>query len=882
MKKHLADKPYVGMLQMALAPMAFTLAIVSAFLELCNILNQYNIFIRNRTRLSLILYFIAFLVAIILFWSFRRKRTLKNFSWERLYYPGIILSLSTISVQPQLQMIVNTDLFESANGGTAISQFFLFGKLPVIESYSGHMLSDTIWGILYGVLNKDSFGAIFSPYSGYAFVAVIIIFYFILKNCFNQDFAFAMTVFFPFIGGQAIWSHIGFISVLALVYLIKSKSTNSYFIYWFVLAVSVLYQLDTGLAFGVGSLFALLTVCLFKRKEINFKKFIFSFLCVAVFFIGLFSFVCLVKNINIINRLREFMAIGLSNQNWAYSSLGDPKLFSFFYVYILIPILTITAFLLFILHIRNNSELSLNKIAIILTFGFSYLVNIPRILVRHNLLEGLTGTRLFTAALFIALVIPYLVRKNKYLLFSFSFFAVMVITSLISSNFNMYPQTLLSNTMNRFNNGALTIENTTTVKMNRVDTSDEMKGNYSAVVKQINKLLLPGETYLDFSNQTLLYALTGRENPTYISQSPGLISGEYSQTQFISQIEAVHDKVPLALLPKNPVYLGLSLDGMQNSYRYYKVAEYIYKNYSPLGIVGDYAIWCRNDKAQKYKLSSFVSPSISISKNMFDRLTAYDANIELNNGAVEITAGNTDPQLVGFENIIRDSMKNDMEAIIEIEYTSTVGGNVQLFYTRQKNEEFSEESSIRQTCQRQGLLDFKIPLTLFSRVRLDVPDGSKFSIKRVSLLNDGQFTSAGYDYADINEAHTYYIGAIPYLWGQYDVKKAYENRSIRDAIVTVNNGYRINDNTILKEKGNYFLLNITADKEGSVTIFFGSDNNDNFSTLNSYTFNVYKGRNNYLIRVSSDSYWYSKIINAFRLSLYEGVIVNEMQILEGD
>lgn len=881
-KKYL-NKSNFDKIQIAFIPFAYTLAFVSIFLELCNILNQYGIFITRKAQISLAIYVIAIIISVAIFYTFKTEKINDGFCWEKYFYPGIVLSLGLIYVQPQLQLIVNTDLFESSNGGCAISQLFLFGKLPIIESFSGHMLSDTIWGVVYGILNNDSFGAIFSPYGVYAFVVVLFILYLILKNVFNRDFAAAVTILFPFIGGMAIWSDIGFFSILSLVYLTKKPTpTFSYFVFWSVLAISFLYRMDTGVAYGIGSLVVLILLCVLKKIEINYKKLVASFFAVTAIVICLFSIVCFIKRINIMHRIREFFAIGLSNQNWAYSSIGDPNRISFFYVYIFIPFITILALIYFILHIRNHSGISADKSAIILSLGFAYIINIPRIIVRHNLYEGLNGARLFTAALFLSLVVAFVIKRNKYILFAFGFFTFMAATSVISSDTNMYPQSLLSVAMNKFNNGALTTENIVTEKVKRIDTSEEMKKSYSAIVNKINELLSPGETYLDFSNQTLLYALSGRENPTYISQSPGHLSGEHLQLRFIEQIEAMKDRIPLAILPKNPVYLGFTLDGIQNSYRYYKVSEYIYNNYKPLGVISDYAIWCRKDKIRRYSSYDYIKPSIDISSETFEYLTVYDAQLRFNNKEIEITAGSYDPQVIGLEGLFGDNLATNAETEINIKYTSSVSGNVQLFYTRFEQEEFSEELSVRQTCQTQGILRFRIPLTPYSRIRLDVPDNSIFTIKEVSIADENQLVSAGYDYAKYEDAHIYYLGMIPYLWGKYDTEKAYENKIIDGVIRTENDSIIIESDKIPKNSGNYLLLRVTSDKGSSMTVFFGKDGQDGFEALNSFTFNVEKGQNNYLVRVSSDFYWYSGMINSCKLSLFDGVLIDELQILEGD
>lgn len=870
-------------LQIALIPLAFTLLAVSIYLELVNILNQYDIFLTHKTRGSMLIYLGAALIGVILYFILKKRTIAVNFSWERYYYPTIILSLCFIVVQPQLQMAIGTDLFEAANGGTAISQLFLFGKLPIMESYSGHMLSDSIWGILYGVLNNDSFGAFFSPYNVYVLAVVSIILYFLLKSCFEKDFAFIMTVLFPFIGGQIIWSHVGFISILALVYLLKLKKTFAYFVFWITLAGSCLYQLDTGVAYGVGSVISLICVCLLKQERINFKKLILSFGITAGGFLGVFVSICIIKQIPVLNRIKEFIAISLSNQNWAYSNIGNPSLFSFFFVYVLIPSVTVGMLLLLVgLIKREKTEMPAYVLAIILAIGFAYITNIPRALVRHNLNESNYVLLLFTAPLFLSLALAFMMKKNRRIVFSSAFFIIMLTTSVVAANTNISTQTLISNSINRFGAGDITTENVAMKKVQRVDTSEEMKQSYLSVVNQLNKMLLPGETYIDFTNQTLLYALSGRQNPVYVNQSPGHLSGEFTQEQFIVQVEAMHEQTPIAILPRNTVKFGFVLDGIQNSFRYYKVAEYMWQNFTPLGVIGDYAIWCRNKRISDYKSLGSIANSITISKNNFQNLTCYDAQIQNDNGDILIIAGAKDPQLSGLENLFKDILPNSREVEFGIEYTSSVSGNVQLFYTQQKDEYFSESCSILQQTQASGWLYFQVPRTEFSKFRLDIPNGSNFKIKEITLRSADKLSFCDYGYAKLEEAHTYNLGAIPYLWGNLDNDKAYKNEKIVDALTLNENLYKIDLNKIPKDDGNYLLLEINAQQDSSATVSFGTNATGDFLTLNTFTFSTYSGNHIYLLRVSCDFYWYSKEINSFMLNVGNNVSVRNVQILRGD
>ena len=58
-----------------------------------------------------------------------------------------------------------------------------------------------VWeGILYGILNQDPAGAVVSPYSFLVTPFLTVLFYYLIKNVWNEDLALLTTILFPFMG----------------------------------------------------------------------------------------------------------------------------------------------------------------------------------------------------------------------------------------------------------------------------------------------------------------------------------------------------------------------------------------------------------------------------------------------------------------------------------------------------------------------------------------------------------------------------------------------------------------------------------------------------------------------------------------------------------
>jgi hypothetical protein len=125
----------------------------------------------------------------------------------------------------------------------------------------------------------------------------------------------------------------------------------------------------------------------------------------------------------------------------------------------------------------------------------------------------------------------------------------------------------------------------------------EMIEELRTITTAIQTIIPPDKTYLDFTNQTLLYALTNREKPVFINQSPGMLSGDFTQKMFLKEIKDA-ENVDFAI-----TYEAANIDGIDGKIRYYLVAEYINQKFMPLTKIGKYSIWLKKSVAKNYDLN---------------------------------------------------------------------------------------------------------------------------------------------------------------------------------------------------------------------------------------------------------------------------------------
>ncbi len=114
----------------------------------------------------------------------------------------------------------------------------------------------------------------------------------------------------------------------------------------------------------------------------------------------------------------------------------------------------------------------------------------------------------------------------------------------------------------------------------------------------LDDLLLPNETYFDFSSTNYYYALVKRKNPLYVNQSPLLLNGDRSQDIALDQIKGTN--IPLVLMPTLSNFWRL-VDGIPVEYKYYKIAEHIFQNYSPLLTMSGFTIYANNQKKSLFE-----------------------------------------------------------------------------------------------------------------------------------------------------------------------------------------------------------------------------------------------------------------------------------------
>lgn len=578
----------------SLWPLAWGMAGLSILYEVRILLAQRGTLIYIRGR-SVLIYGAVLALACGVAWLLGRRRELPSLEkMEKRYILPILLGLALLCGQMPVSFETSTELFESANAGMAVHEFFQYGSLPILENFDAHMLRSFLSNALYQALSGDWLGALWYGYSVIPLVAVA--FYLLLRLFVPVQAAAVMVVLFPWQGDLSLTEYygVGLLVSLLFYHVLKKDGIGWHLLLWLSCGALVLYLLDVGVAFSLGIGGAMLVALVVRRQWNRLARTICGGLTGLGIVLGGLAALCLAKGIPVTLRIREFLNAALSNEQWGGSILGEYGA-GYALAYLVLPAVMVLLILWVMLVWKANGCRD-NKAVLLLSLFFAYGINYTRALVRHSVAESynngypLTGT----ALLFIALAIHYCITERKGWAVpagtAARYCAALFLFTLLGGGTFTWEDTLADG----MHDPQWFLDYSADLTTIRCAMTKEVDAIYAPLKLFFDATLEPDQTYVDFTGDTLLYALTDRKKPMYVNQSPALVNGEWGQQAFIDQCQQA-DAVYLLLKSD---FEEEYLDSISYYQRYYLIGEYLNQNYTPLCRIVDYEIWCRNDMLQ--------------------------------------------------------------------------------------------------------------------------------------------------------------------------------------------------------------------------------------------------------------------------------------------
>ena len=388
----------------------------------------------------------------------------------------------------------------------------------------------------------------------------------------------------------------------------------------------------------------------------------------------------------------------------------------------------------------------------------------------------------------------------------------------------------------------------------------------------LSLILRDQESFIDFANKSFLYSASKRESPVYVSQSPLQLSGNFTQEQFISQLEKNKNNLPIAIFPSNRNWLSSELDGIPHVIRYYKVAEYLYRNYQPLFASSEYRIWAQKDQLSRYA-NLTKKEKMHTQTFQFSNITqCVNCTITHNaDNSISINPLSSDPQILGLE-LALPTLQPTVKQQLQIELAAGhPWGEYQLFYSKNSDCSFTEQSSFKALPQNNHLF-YQLPVGT-KCLRLDPPDVLKQTTLKKGLISTiAPLTNISYGYdADDQSFHNYQLYHLPVIWGTKDsddhkngIELKVQNNIIELPVIPEE----------CKKEGNNLTITISA-SENLNNVKASLNLKKSGGVLYSFEFTVKPGIHKYLFRVSSDYFWYSSQPDNIEFSIPKGTnIIN--------
>lgn len=871
-------------------PIMFIIPIQSIVLELFNIINVRTGVVYNSSFLSfMILCVLATATSFYLYIrNIKRVQQKQVAVIVKYYFPLFLMGLAMMIAQPWKTFTPENEFFEFANHGLSVDHFFRYGKIPILETFDAHMLSNQIFAYLYGFLNGYEPWAPFL-YGSFLLIIINLVIFYLLKKFLNPYLAFTLCLCFPILVIFPQRYIISGILALTLLNVLKNATKRNFYWFWISIIFLCLYQLDIGYPATIGSIVAYFSAKFFRKESYEWKKLFTTFGITFGAFFVLFLLLSFSKDINPYLRLKEFLTVAMSNQNFTFMNLGNTDHGMFRILYYILPLVIIG--LLALIYLKGifsknflnrikEKEQSYAALVFFIFFSFFFLFNLTRGIVRHSFLFQnstiIAGT--FTLAIG-SFIFIYKRKNNIALLLSIGILFFVLINfkaeTLKNSFKSAFSEAVISKQFNQqfqpsypFNGSRVT------------PGTDNAEPEYLKSVLEC--ILNKEETYFDFSSTNYYHALVGRINPLYINQTPILLNGDQAQDDALKTIK--DQKINVVLMSKKDNQ-WFTIDGIPIDFKYYILSEYIYKNFTPLVSLGKIDVYVAKDKKASFETilkNKKLLKNNSGSSIIADFSFIDSANLQMSGMAITKTKDNKlaltvegpDPLVIGLLNQFKFNIQINTNSnfIVKFKIYAEKPGSLQLFTLEGNEVSFSEENS--QKYDLKALQENEVVV-----VMKKMPKDLRFDIDGTNvIINEVGFYQNQNSEVVVSKNVDYDLGSIPVVWGNLSNRDIFEK--IKDLPAELETtSMSINLNNKEDKKPYYLFFEATAVAEFNVKV-------ELFDRMKSkkigFLFKTKKGKNKYALRLSSNYEWWNASITNLNLSVDNPIKIHKFALISAD
>ncbi len=712
----------------------FRLMPLNALCILPVIANELQFTLASYINNPLLLLLFLGLIPIIISIAMKHRETDEKHRMELIGKVLIPLNLVGVTLitfyQETINIVGKLDLFHLGEANLPVHQLINFGKIPFLEIFPTHGLSNLMPQLLFGLFNG------FNPLEGFIwfrfmYVILVILFYFLLVKGLRFSFLTAslITLFLPINYFFNLYYAFAIIFFLSIKYVFKSNpvSLKSLLVIAATNLITILWRLDFGIASVLVTMF-LYTFYLLRTHTLLVKKTLF-FVLFSVVSITVLSII--IRLIPDLNKIVQNMIIfsTFQNESMGISEFSSENFMKDSFQYLILPAISVLYLIIFALKPQQKRKIKSVEYMLIAIAMFSLIVS-TRSLQRHSLIEGVSYNYLFV---FLLICLPIFIfhysDSYKYLIARYAFYVFSIFAFMIPLgdpnysviNLNTLQDKISTNLVNSFTKFKFYnwSENERRIKI----TGDA--SNYSEIVEFLQAELKNKQTFYDLSNATLLYVLANKEFPTYIIPSIYHTS-DLLQKNVISDLIALkkENRLPLVIFKQGSGWDAV--DGVDSEVRSYKIAEYIYTNYIPYRIVGTYQVWSE-------KINEGITPEFEFDQKLnlgyLPFLWAnYDKKTQKNNLKRLIRS---DSNILLFDKIPQfdTTSGNYIEFIVK----PSKGGVARLFMD-DNNDDFIQFKIIESNKSEKYLIRVSMLYNWFRQPKKITLEGKGFMIESLSLL----------------------------------------------------------------------------------------------------------------------------------------------------
>lgn len=560
-------------------------------------------------RVEWALLFGLVLVALVLSVMRRREPASLEKSLWRAAFPVFVFGLVTYALY-RPTMAPSDDLFEPANSGLLIQQWFDFHRVPFVDTFGAHGLSDSLPGFVYRWLH----GQADETWQFYDFIELalgsVLVYQVVRRVSQNGYLAFFTAALLPFhIDLFPTYCRLALASLFVMEWLVAKPSLGRWIACAFYVAFGFAWRLDLGFANFVA---CAATVVVLRVVTTDFRPrwshaLLAGGLCGLVLGGGFWA-IAHIRGVDPSARLADFARVLDSNQAFGWPEIArsiDPSVVWHLSIVPLL-VLGVLAAVTWFERQRLSTRAPRFFLVSFLIFGaIYYFANYQRGIVRHSWRElGYVLVLSFGFALICSTLFLSWRTRPKTVASAF-----LGLASVLCGSFGL--QGPLPEAAGRYASPWHLAEFRTRqtwhtrhswTQIDRSPVHPEFEETHSGAFQAFaGSLLAPEQTFLDLTNSPMLYVWTHRLSPHYLNHQ-FLVYGEHLQRSAIAEFER-HD-MPFVLVRVEPdiakrhdifVNRHNTGDGAPNEVLRWLIHEWLYQRYEPWCVVQRWQVWRRLD-----------------------------------------------------------------------------------------------------------------------------------------------------------------------------------------------------------------------------------------------------------------------------------------------